>query len=178
MGKKYKRIFLFLLCMGILLWFLIMLKPTRHETWSAILSGLRESCASLVYLRGNGCDMRIYADMGKGKENLIAVLSLTRKYDEDIYAFYITESGYWLGYNLSPYCKYVVWAVDFGRIYGVDEVKPSTRERLAEMARKLEGVSGYSLYGSVDIKEPPPYADDKHLYKVSDNAVWLHLPFE
>jgi hypothetical protein len=177
--NRYMRAFLYLLCL--LFCFLIILKPTRHGTSGDIYSILHELYVNLLYLRGNGCDVRIYGDGGRAlrKENLIGVLSIHRKYDEDICAFHITDSGYWFGYNMAPYCKYVVWAIDFGRFYGVDKLKISTRERLERVAlERGAGASGYSLYGSSNIKDPPLSADASYIYKASDNAVWMHLPFE
>ena len=80
------------------------------------------------------------------------------------------ESGYWIGYNLTPYYKYLLWQINIGSLYGIDNAKNSIRDRLRSRKRS------YTLYGSDNIETPPLSADVPYHYKISDNAVWRYIP--
>jgi hypothetical protein len=83
------------------------------------------------------------------------------------------DSGYWIGYNLTPYYQYFLWRTNIGPLYGIDSAGSFTRERL--QARRMLGGSRGPLYGADNIKMPPLSADVLYYYKVSDNAVWIHI---
>jgi hypothetical protein len=138
----------------------------------SIYSSLRQLYAAIVYLRGKGLDiiypslreLTIDYEKSERNNNLVTFLSLDQKFDDDIYACYVTESGYWFGYNLAPYYKGI-----FGYLYGIDDVGSFIREGLEGMRKKN------SLYGSKDINTPPLSADLAYYYKASDDVIWLYL---
>jgi hypothetical protein len=106
------------------------------------------------------------------KDNLVK-LFYHKPYDEGLCAFYITDSGHWVGYNLVPYYKRLIVNIDIGPLYGIDDVGDSVRESLEWSVRK----KGYLFYGTDSINTPPLSADALYLYKASDDAIWGYIPF-
>jgi hypothetical protein len=174
MKKKKLILILVVMCLcisgGGFLFTLSQIK-SRHDVAGGIISNLQNLYANFLYLKIHGYNLNIYPyDLELNLIGLLSSLSPEGKYyKEDLYAFYVMDSGYWIGYNLTPYYQYFLWQTNIGLLYGIDSAGSSTRERLQGLSRS------YPLYGSDNIKTPPLSADVLYHYKMSDNVVWRYI---